>query len=47
MNGIYSLDMSKYQARAQRLQNEFNGQDDYSVPSYTPVVGDSVQIELY
>lgn len=47
MNGIYSLDMSKYQARAQRLQNKLNGKDDYSVPSYTPVVGDSDQFDLY
>lgn len=45
--GASYLDMSKYQARTQRLQNELNGVDDYNDPSYTPVVGHSVQLDLY
>lgn len=45
--GVSYLDMSKYQARSQRLQNALNGVDDYNDPSYTPVVGHSVQFDLY
>lgn len=39
--------MSKYQARAQRLQNQLNDVSDYNDPTYTPVVGHSVQLDLY
>ncbi|ROR15125.1 carbohydrate porin [Erwinia sp. JUb26] len=45
--GVSYLDMSKYQARAQRLQNTLNGISDYSDPGYTPVVGHSIQLDLY
>ncbi|WP_336749694.1 carbohydrate porin [Pantoea vagans] len=45
--GASYLDMSKYQARAQRLQNQLNDVSDYNDPTYTPVVGHSVQLDLY
>ncbi|HBW1604253.1 TPA: carbohydrate porin [Klebsiella pneumoniae] len=45
--GVSWLDMSKYQARAQRLQNEVNGVSDYNDPNYTPVQGHSIQFDLY